>query len=270
MYRMTSNSNVDQRGRESMLEAKLLGSNLKASPHIESRIKTLKGKYSCLAELLLLSGFNWDEVHSTLVCEKSVFDENVKKRKDASSLYGKSFPYYHKLAEIYGRDRAIGANADDDEEEICHDNATGVEFGVDDNINDGGDDEKIDEFDGISNTQQPTNMCRRRSTESTTNNQKSGKNKKSKVINSISTNIGALAESVSEIVLKLQGLTDALSDKNVIEMQDNLYTKISKIEGLTIMQCIRATNILVKEPALMRVFYAISYEMKMQYIMNLL
>ncbi|KAM6587596.1 hypothetical protein CsatA_010201 [Cannabis sativa] len=297
MYRMSSNSNVDQRGRgknkhywtleqdnalidcllelsrnptwradcgfkngylqqiESMLEAKLPGSNLKASPHIESRIKTLKGNYSCLAELLLLSGFNWDEVHSTLVCEKSVFDEYVK------------------LAEIYGRDRATGANAcnaDDDEEEIRHDDATGVEFGVDDNINDGGDDEEIDEFDGISNTQQPTNMRRRKSTESTTNNQKSGKNKKSKVIDSISTNIAALAESVSEIVPKLQGLADALSDKNVTEMQDNLYTEISKIEGLTTMQCIRATNILAKEPALLRVFYAISDEIKMQYIMNLL
>ncbi|KAF4394122.1 hypothetical protein F8388_017935, partial [Cannabis sativa] len=117
---------------ESMLEAKLPGSNLKASPHIESRIKTLKEKYSCLAELLLLSGFNWDEVHSTLVCEKSEFDEYVKKRKDASGLYRKSFPYYHKLAEIYGRDRSTGANAgnaDDDEEEIRHDDATGVEFG---------------------------------------------------------------------------------------------------------------------------------------------
>ncbi|KAF4362702.1 hypothetical protein G4B88_018320 [Cannabis sativa] len=70
----------------------------------------------------------------------------------------------------------------------------------------------------------------------------SGKNKKSKIIDSISTNIGALAESVSKIIPKLQGLTDALSDKNVTEMQDNLYTKISKIESLTNMQCIRATN----------------------------
>ncbi|KAF4367600.1 hypothetical protein F8388_011241 [Cannabis sativa] len=59
-------------------------------------------------------------------------------------------------------------------------------------------------------------------------------------------------KSVSEIVPKLQGLADALSDKNVTEMQDNLHTEITKIEGLTTMQCIRATNILVKEPALMR------------------
>ncbi|KAF4403713.1 hypothetical protein G4B88_002566 [Cannabis sativa] len=205
---MSSNSNVDQRGRgknkhywtleqdnalidcllelsqnptwradcgfkngylqqiESMLEAKLPGSNLKASPHIESPIKTLKGKYSCLAELLLC-GFNWDEVHSTLVCKKSVFDENEKMQV----VYMENYSLTTTSSQKY-----------------------------------------MDEIVLLGQML------------STTNNQKSGKNKKSKVIDSISTTIGALAESVSEIVPKLQGLADALSDKNVTEMQDNLYT----------------------------------------------
>ncbi|KAF4358676.1 hypothetical protein F8388_005616 [Cannabis sativa] len=257
---------------EIMLEEKLPGSKLKASPHIESRIKNLKGKYSCLAELLSLSGFSWDNEHSLLLCEKSAFDEYVKKRKDASGLYGKPFPYYNKLAEIYGRDRATGTNAgnaDDDEEEIRQNDATGVKFGVDDNIDDGEDDEEIDEFDGVSHTQQSTNM-HRRSTESTTSNQQRGKNKKTKVMDEISTNVGALADSISNIVPKFQGLIDAISDKDVAEMQTNLFTEISKINGLTPMQCIQATNILAKEPPLMRVFYAISDEMKLLYILNML
>ncbi|KAM6568848.1 hypothetical protein CsatB_016833 [Cannabis sativa] len=257
---------------EIMLEEKLPDSKLKASPHIESRIKNLKGKYSCLAELLSLCGFSWDNEHSLLLCEKSAFDEYVKKRKDASELYGKPFPYYNKLSEIYGRDRATGTNADnadDDEEEICQNDATGVEFGVDDNIDGGEDDEEINEFDGVSHTQQPTNI-RRRSTESTTSNQQRGKNKKTKVMDEISTNVGALADSISNIVPKFQGLIDAISDKDVAEMQTNLFTEISKINGLTPMQCIQATNILAKEPPLMRVFYAISDEMKLLYILNML
>ncbi|KAF4395162.1 hypothetical protein F8388_001549 [Cannabis sativa] len=73
----------------------------------------------------------------------------------ASGLYGKPFSYYNKLAEIYGRDRATRTNA---------------EFGVDYNTIGGGDDEEIDEFDGVSHTQQPINM-RRKSTGSTTSNQ---------------------------------------------------------------------------------------------------
>ncbi|KAF4360597.1 hypothetical protein F8388_017623 [Cannabis sativa] len=195
---------------------------------------------------------SWDNEHSILLCEKSAFDEYVKKRKDASGLYGKLFPYYNKLAEIYGRDRATGTNAsnvDDDEEEMRQNDAIGVEFGVDDNIDGGEDDEEIDEFDGVSHTQQPTNM-RRRSIESTTSNQQ--------------------RDSISNIVPKIQGLIDAISDKDVAEMQTNLFTEISKIYGLTPMECIQATNILAKAPPLMRVYYAISDEMKLLYILNML
>ena len=46
-----------------------------------------------------------------------------QKRKDASGLFLKPFPYYYTLSEIFGRDRANGANAgnaDDDEEEAHH------------------------------------------------------------------------------------------------------------------------------------------------------
>ncbi|KAM6546895.1 hypothetical protein CsatB_027631 [Cannabis sativa] len=235
---------------EIMLEEKLSGSKLKVSPHIESRIKNLKGKYSCLQELLSLSGFSWDNEHSILLCEKSAFDEYVKKRKDATT-------------------GTNTGNADDDEEEIRQNDATGVEFGVDDNIDGGEDDEEINEYDGVSHTQQPTNM-RRRSTESTTSNQQRGKNKKTKVMDEISTNVGALADSISNIVPKFQGLIDAISNKDVVEMQTNLFTEINKINGLTPMQCIQATNIFVKEPPLMRVFYAISDEMKLLYILNIL
>ncbi|RXI01017.1 hypothetical protein DVH24_001251 [Malus domestica] len=46
---------------ETIMEAKFPGCRLKASPHIESRIKTLKAKYFALIELLALSGFEWNE-----------------------------------------------------------------------------------------------------------------------------------------------------------------------------------------------------------------
>ncbi|KAF4403631.1 hypothetical protein G4B88_002484 [Cannabis sativa] len=243
---MSSSSNADQRGR------------------CKNKHYWTPTKDSVLIECLL----DWDNEHSILLCEKSAFDEYVKKRKDASGLYGKLFPYYNKLAEIYGRDRATGTNAsnvDDDEEEMRQNDAIGVEFGVDDNIDGGEDDEEIDEFDGVSHTQQPTNM-RRRSIEITNN---VVRIKKTKVLDEISTNVGALADSISNIVPKIQGLIDAISDKDVAEMQTNLFTEISKIYGLTPMECIQATNILAKAPPLMRVYYAISDEMKLLYILNM-
>ncbi|XP_050125783.1 uncharacterized protein LOC126603069 [Malus sylvestris] len=106
---------------EAMMEAKLLGCRLKVSPHIESRIKMFKAKYFALTELLALSGFEWNEEKMMLACEKSVYDETTKGKKDVSGLYDKHFLHYHSLGEIYAKDRVVGANVgntDDDEEEV--------------------------------------------------------------------------------------------------------------------------------------------------------
>ncbi|PON84148.1 hypothetical protein TorRG33x02_200460 [Trema orientale] len=181
-----------------MLEAKLPNSGLKASPHIESRVKILKTKYYCLIELSSLSGFDWDNEQMMLLYEKSVFDEWVKKRKDASRLYGKPFPYYHKLVEIYDRDRATGTNAgniDDDEEEVHQEDVISIDLELNNERVGREDEEEIDEFDSISYTKQPTNI-RRRSTENTTNVSQRRNKKKPKVMDEMASNIGSLVGSV--------------------------------------------------------------------------
>ncbi|BBN68949.1 hypothetical protein Prudu_658S000300 [Prunus dulcis] len=92
---------------ETILEVKLPNSGLKASPHIESRVKTLKGKYGALANALSQCGFGWNE------------EEMITKR--CKWFVCKSFPHYYPLGEIYGKERAIGTNAgnvDDDEEDV--------------------------------------------------------------------------------------------------------------------------------------------------------
>ncbi|GMN58453.1 hypothetical protein TIFTF001_027549 [Ficus carica] len=90
---------------EAMMEAKLPDYGIKASPHIGSRVKWFKQKYCAMTNMLSLS-----------------MDNDKMNRKDAASLYGKPFPHYYTLGEIYGRDRATGinaGNADDDEEDVC-------------------------------------------------------------------------------------------------------------------------------------------------------
>ncbi|ESR57637.1 hypothetical protein CICLE_v10024558mg [Citrus x clementina] len=66
---------------ESMLELKIPGCGLKASPHIESRVKYFKLKHNVVADMLALSGFGWDSEKSMIVCDKSVYDEYVKGSK---------------------------------------------------------------------------------------------------------------------------------------------------------------------------------------------
>ena len=63
---------------EAMMEAKLPGCGIKSSPHIESRAKWFKQKYSAMTDMLALSGFGWDNDKMVLQCEKNVYDEYVK------------------------------------------------------------------------------------------------------------------------------------------------------------------------------------------------
>ncbi|KAB2623898.1 hypothetical protein D8674_037851 [Pyrus ussuriensis x Pyrus communis] len=229
---------------DAMMEAKLPGCGLKASPHIESRIKMLKAKYFALTELLALSGFEWNEEKMMLACEKSVYDETTKGKKDASGLYNKPFPHYHSLGEIYAKDRVVGANvgnADDDEEEVRLEDA---------NVNQNeGEDESGNDFDtsfSVPNTQQQRNA------ESNTSNRS---RKRARVRDEMAKQFSVMAKAIADVGPKLDGLVHALStDINLIEMQQ-------KLDG---------HQLLAKEHDLLMVFFNMSDERKSAYVTTLL
>ncbi|CAN6685443.1 unnamed protein product [Malus baccata var. baccata] len=75
---------------EAMMEAKLLGCGLKASPHIESHIKTLKEKYFALTELLALSGFEWNE-EKMMACEKIRLEDANANQNEGQDESGNDF-----------------------------------------------------------------------------------------------------------------------------------------------------------------------------------
>ncbi|KAH9778941.1 Myb DNA-bind 3 domain-containing protein [Citrus sinensis] len=255
---------------ESMLELKIPGCGLKASPHIESRVKYFKLKHNVVADMLALSGFGWDSEKSMIVCDKSVYDEYVKKRKDASGLFLKPFPHYYTLSEIFGRDRANGANAgnaDDDEEEVRHEDNFNFTLGNDsthetfmENI-----------LDDMSHT--PQSHAHANENESVPSNSSHPKKKrrtKDKTFENMSSNMGAMAESISAIVPKLDGLISVLStaDKELSDLQAKLYGEICKIEGLGEQEILDAIDILATKHDMLCVFFNLPNELKKGYILR--
>ena len=51
---------------------------LKASPHIDSRLKTLVGKFRAILLMLGTSGFKWDDERHIIYVERSVYDDFCK------------------------------------------------------------------------------------------------------------------------------------------------------------------------------------------------
>ncbi|KAH1033665.1 hypothetical protein J1N35_045839 [Gossypium stocksii] len=99
---------------EKMLEKVLPNAMLKAKPNLESRIRTLKGDWSIVYDMLSgknNSGFGWDEHRQIVVAEDAVWNSYISSHKEAAQFRHRSFPYYDQLTAIYAKDRATGKDA---------------------------------------------------------------------------------------------------------------------------------------------------------------
>lgn len=64
---------------ERKLKSRLPGCNIKASPHIESRLKLLKRQYDAITEMQGAAGMRWNDKDNTMICEDDdVWDEWVQ------------------------------------------------------------------------------------------------------------------------------------------------------------------------------------------------
>ncbi|XP_021763177.1 uncharacterized protein LOC110727898 isoform X2 [Chenopodium quinoa] len=98
---------------EEIIGKALLGCGLKAMPYIDSRLKTLGAKFRAISTMLNTSGFVWDDSKKMVSVDRAVYDEFCKNHPSCKNLYGVSFPHFHELMNVYGKDYATGKPAED-------------------------------------------------------------------------------------------------------------------------------------------------------------
>ncbi|CAK9181115.1 unnamed protein product, partial [Ilex paraguariensis] len=126
---------------EKTLTDALSGNDLRATPHIELKIKNWKKTYNTLVTMPSTSGFGWNDAehkidvegddvwaeyvkvllsNPTTIVLKSFINSFLFSRKDsnAKGMREKSWSYYNGWSIIFGKDRATGEYAKDLEEMI--------------------------------------------------------------------------------------------------------------------------------------------------------
>nr|XP_025674506.1 uncharacterized protein LOC112775223 [Arachis hypogaea] len=99
---------------EKMLHEKIPEYDLKANPHIESRVKLLKRQYFAIIEMMGMarSGFGWNDKDKMIMVERQIFNKWKSSHPNTNGLYNKPFPNFEELGIAFGRDRAQGGNAE--------------------------------------------------------------------------------------------------------------------------------------------------------------
>ncbi|KAI9108614.1 hypothetical protein K1719_020498 [Acacia pycnantha] len=96
---------------QTMMEAKLPGCGIKASPHITSRLKTLKRLWQTAYDIIYgpnTSGFGWDPETKLVTADDDVWEEYLKAHPKHKEFRTKPFPNFDSLCMVWGKDRAIG------------------------------------------------------------------------------------------------------------------------------------------------------------------
>lgn len=86
--------------------------DLRADPHIKSKVKILKKQLSYVLEIMQNgSGFGWDDEKKMVTGDRDTYMGWAKSREGAGPLFMKPMVNFDKLCEIYANDLAKGGSA---------------------------------------------------------------------------------------------------------------------------------------------------------------
>ncbi|KAK9286166.1 hypothetical protein L1049_014548 [Liquidambar formosana] len=79
--------------------------------NIRSRLKTWRGLYTAMQELLNQTGFGWNDTKKMVEAENSVWDDYLQNHSDAAQFHHRSIDNFDDISLIIGNDQANGQGA---------------------------------------------------------------------------------------------------------------------------------------------------------------
>ncbi|KAK1430074.1 hypothetical protein QVD17_12570 [Tagetes erecta] len=237
---------------EQQLAKALPEAGIKAKPHIESRIKTMKSDWSAVHDMLAwnnTSGFGWDHNNDMLDAPQPV-------HKNASQWRGKKFPHYWDLCNVFGKDRANGRDA-----QTAVDILSDINREEQEPIGDGLDDIDVDQ--PLNN---PSYVASRE--EPSTQRKRRRRNSLDPLMNSLKESAGIIGAEIREATNTFNRVFGTESNRE--EMRNNLFAEMNKVEGLTLRECDKAVCKLAQNEELMVIFFKVDEDRKLGWVKNML
>ncbi|XP_048502570.1 uncharacterized protein LOC104903051 [Beta vulgaris subsp. vulgaris] len=240
---------------EKEMAKKLPNCELKADPHLKSKVKILKKQLNYVLDIQQNgSGFGWDDEQKMVTGDKDIFMEWAKSRDGAAPLYRKPMVHYDKLVEIYANDLAKGSKVKGpgDQSETEEDISTL-------NVAEGNVDESASQTRGTNTTPGTSKQSLKR---------KAGELDPLEIeFLQISKSITSLLEAEKESVLAMKDITKAFTHEiNVHEetcdKRKSLFEVLCKLPGLSSDQVVKATRLIGQDIAKMDLFLAMPDDFK--------
>ncbi|KAL8537101.1 hypothetical protein ACS0TY_012329 [Phlomoides rotata] len=102
-----------QRELERGMKRKFPGTDIVATPHINSKIHVWKKEYGTLSDLLSKSGIGWNSTTSMIDVEDESCLGRLTSDPNLKGFRHKTWLYYTQWIDAFGKDRATGENAVD-------------------------------------------------------------------------------------------------------------------------------------------------------------
>lgn len=96
----------------SMLKA-FPSTDIRAEPHINSKLHVWKKFHGSLASMLGVSGITWNDLTKMIDAQDDAWELYVKTDSNARTMRYKSWPFYRDWCEIFVKERIIRENAED-------------------------------------------------------------------------------------------------------------------------------------------------------------